>query len=405
MKSALQTDRPGSPALREVESAHGSGVYTLKDISLVRGEGARVQDAEGRWYIDCASGHGVANVGHAHPAVAAAISAQTERLMTCAGSFPNDRRAELLESLTRFSGGAFERFFLCNSGAEAVEGALKFARLSTGRPGIVAATRAFHGRTMGALSVTWTKAYRAPFEPLIPAVSHARFGDTESFDAAITDETACVIVEVVQGEGGVHVAQPGFLGSLRRLCDERGALLILDEVQTGFGRTGRPFAHEHFDVRPDLLAVGKAMAGGIPMGAVCLGAKVAELPVGSHGSTFGGNPLACAAAIATIAALEGQALCERAAELGAWLQAELGRIPSPLIREVRGLGLMVGMDLRCRVAPVLRHLQSRGVLALPAGSTVLRLLPPLVIERPELERVVEEIARALQATEAPKGDA
>jgi predicted acetylornithine/succinylornithine family transaminase len=395
----------GSADLRELEATHGSGVYTLKDIALVRGEGARVQDAEGQWYIDCAAGHGVANVGHAHPAVASAVGEQAGRLMTCAGSFPSDQRAALFESLTRFTGGAFERFFLCNSGTEAVEGALKFARLTTARSGIVAATRAFHGRTMGALSATWTKAFRAPFAPLIPEVTHARCGDIAAFEAAVTEETACVIVEVVQGEGGVHVAQSDFLTALRSLCDERGALLVFDEVQTGFGRTGRAFAYEHFDVRPDLVAVGKAIAGGVPMGAVMIGDRVGALAVGSHGSTFGGNPLACAAANATIATLEGEQLSARSAELGAWLQEQLASIQSPLVREVRGLGLMIGIDLRCRVAPILRELQSRGVLALPAGSTVLRLLPPLVIERAELERVVEEVARALQLAEASQGGA
>ncbi|MFT5153566.1 MAG: acetylornithine/succinyldiaminopimelate/putrescine aminotransferase, partial [Planctomycetota bacterium] len=274
MNGAAQAGALGSAALREREAIHGSGVYTLKDISLVRGKGARLQDAEGRWYIDCASGHGVANVGHAHPAVAAAVSAQAERLMTCAGSFPNDQRAALFENLKRFTDGAFERSFLCNSGAEAVEAALKFARLDSGRAGVVAATRAFHGRTLGALSATWNKAFRAPFQPLVPEFSHARFGDLDAFDAAIGDETACVIVEVVQGEGGVHVAGPEFLHGLRRLCNERGALLIFDEVQTGFGRTGRAFAFEHFDVRPDLVALGKAIAGGVPMGAVLIGGRV-----------------------------------------------------------------------------------------------------------------------------------
>ncbi len=392
-----------SAELQAVEAQLGSGVYALKDIALSRGEAARVQDVEGRWYIDCASGHGVANVGHSHPAVVAAVEEQVSRLMVCAGSTPNDRRAELFEALQRFSGGLFERFFLCNSGTEAVEAALKFVRLSTARPGIVAATRAFHGRTMGSLSVTWNKTFREPFAPLVPEVTHVRAGDLAAFEVAIDERTACVILEVVQGEGGVHPAQPDFLHGIRTLCDERGALLVLDEVQTGFGRTGRAFAYEHFDLRPDLVALGKAMAGGVPMGAVMIGGAVASLPRGTHGSTFGGNPLSCAAASATIGVLEAEALCERSRELGAWLRRELRGLDSALIREVRGLGLMLGMDLRCRVAPILRELQQRGVLALPAGPSVLRLLPPLVIEREQLEVVVQEIARALRLAEAAQG--
>ncbi|MCB9913555.1 MAG: aspartate aminotransferase family protein [Planctomycetes bacterium] len=385
--------------MRVVEEARGSGVYALKDVALVRGAGARVQDAEGRWYLDCAAGHGVASLGHCPPRVVAAVQAQAATLLTCAGSYPNDKRAALLERLLAFAGGGFERAFLTNSGTESVEAALKFARHATGRPGIVAATRAFHGRTLGALSATFTRAYREPFAPLVPRVEHARFGDLASFAELVGDETACVIVEAVQGEGGVHVAPPEFLHGLRALCDARGALLVVDEVQTGFGRTGRAFAYEHAGVAPDLVALGKALAGGVPMGAVLMGPRVRALPVGAHGSTFGGNPLACAAALATLDTLEQDGLVERARELGAWLLERLRALESPLVREVRGLGLMVGVDLRRRVAPLLRALQERGVLALPAGPTVLRLLPPLVISRAELEQVLAALAAGLAELE------
>ena len=386
-----------SAVLREREEHHASGVYALKKISITRGEGARVWDAEGNSYIDCAAGHGVANLGHAHPRVAEAIAEQARTLVTCAGSFPNDQRAALLEKLAVLFPTGFERFFLCNSGTEAVEGALKFARLSTGRSRIVAAMRGFHGRTLGALSASWEKRYREPFEPLIPGVRHARFDDLNSFDEAIDNETACVIVEIVQGEGGVRFASNSFLRGLRRLCDERGALLIFDEVQTGFGRTGRTFAFEHHGVAPDLVTLGKAIAGGVPMGAVAIGPALGELGLGTHGSTFGGNPLACAAASAVLDVLRGDRLAARAASYGQGFLDQLCAIESPLIREVRGLGLMVAVELRSRVAPVLRALEERGILALAAGPSVLRFLPPLVISQADLAVVARELESILNA--------
>lgn len=384
-------------SLQERELAHASGVYPTKSVALVRGNGARVWDADGNEYIDCSAGHGVANLGHAHPAVVEAVTRQVGTLATLAGSFPNDQRAEFQELLVDFLPAGFDRVFLCNSGTEAVEGALKFARLSTGRTGIVAAQRGFHGRTMGALSCTWEKKYRQPFEPLVSGVEHAPFGNLDAFAQRIDETTACVIVEVVQGEGGVRPAQAEFLRGLRELCDERDALLIFDEVQTGFGRTGERFACEHFGVLPDLFALGKAIAGGLAMGAVALGARVGELSIGSHGSTFGGNPLACAAGIATLRTLVEDSLVERSRELGDWFREQLAAIDCPEIREVRGMGLMVAVDLRCRVAPILASLQERGVIALPAGPTVLRFLPPLVIEREDLARVVRDVTAVLTA--------
>lgn len=382
-------------SLRERELAHTSGVYPTKPVAIVRGKGAHLWDADGKQYIDCASGHGVANVGHANPRVVQAVSTQVGTLSTLAGSFPNDQRAEFQERLCAFLPEGFDRVFFCNSGTESIEGALKFARLSTGRAGIVAAQRGFHGRTMGALACTWDKKYRQPFEPLIGSVQHAPYGKLEAFDALIGEDTACVIIEIVQGEGGVRPGSREFFQGLRALCDERGALLIVDEVQTGFGRTGKNFAFEHFGIVPDLITMGKAIAGGLAMGAVGIGPKVCELKVGHHGSTFGGNPLACAAGNACLRTLEEDGLIERAAELGAWFQQALSSIESDQIREVRGLGMILAIDLRCRVAPVLAALQERGVIALPAGPTVLRFLPPLVIDKEDLERVVKHVTEIL----------
>jgi len=378
-----------------VERAHASGFYALRDVALVSGSGARLRDAAGREYVDCSAGHGVAAVGHAHPRVAAAIAAQAARLATCPGSFPNDRRAELLGRLARLVPAGLERFFLCNSGTEAIEAALKIARLATGRSGVVATMRGFHGRTMGALSATWDKAYREPFLPLVPGFAHVPYDRLEAAREAVTEETACVLVEPVQGEGGVHPPSEGYLAGLRALCDERGALLVLDEVQTGFGRTGRMFACEESGVVPDLLCLGKAIGGGVPMGAVAIGPRAGTLSVGAHGSTFGGNPLACAAACAVLDVLRDERLVERSAELGDWLLDRLASLDSPLVRGVRGRGLMVGVELKTRATPVLQGMAARGVIALPAGANVVRLLPPLVIERADLERAVDALAGSL----------
>lgn len=380
-----------------VEARYTSGVYGKRDVTIVRGEGAVVWDDHGKQYIDCTAGYGCANIGHAHPTLVRAIHRQAATLLSCQEAFYNDRRAELLQELNAITPPTLDRFFLCNSGAEANEAALKFARLATGRTGIVATQRGFHGRTMGALSATWEAAYRQPFEPLLPHVRHVPFDRLAAMDAAIDGSVGAVILEAVQGEGGVRPASPGYLAAVSALCQERGALLIVDEVQTGFGRTGRMFACEHEAIVPDLLSMGKSIAGGVPMGAVAIGPRVQGLKPGTHGSTFGGNPLACAASIATIGVIRDERLAERAATVGARMRARLSSLNAPLIREVRGLGLLLGIDLRDRVRPVLAELQERGVLALPAGATTLRLLPPLVIDDDQVERVLATIEQTLTA--------
>jgi len=380
----------------QLETQYTSGVYGKRAVALVRGQGARVWDAAGRRYIDCTAGIGVANVGHSHPKIVATIAEQAATLITCPEFVYNDRRAELLSRLAAILPGELNRIFLCNSGTEAVEGAIKFARLSTGRPGVVAAMRGFHGRTFGALSATHNKAYRDPFGPLVPGFSHVPFNNIERLEMTLTDETAAVLIEVVQGEGGVRPASYEWLKTVQQLCRRQGVLLIVDEVQTGYGRTGRMFAVEHFGIEPDLLCLGKAMAGGVPMGAIGIGPRVAELPVGVHGSTFGGNPLACAAAIAVLDIFEQEGLAALAAERGLYLQERLRGLNLPIVRDVRGLGLMVGVELRTRVMPAILRLMDHGVLALNAGPTTLRLLPPLVISEDELDTVVDTVAAVLQ---------
>jgi len=382
-----------------LEDRHDSGLYPKQPLVLVRGEGARLWDAEGREYIDCVGGHGVANVGHANPAVIRAVTEQVQRLVICPNGFYNDQRAQLLAELTRIGPPGLERAFLCNSGTEAVEAALKFARLATCRTKVVAAMRGFHGRTFGALSATWRKMYRQPFEPLVPGFQFVPYNRLARMEQAVDGETAAVILEMVQGEGGVIPGDGDYLRGVQALCRERGALFIVDEVQTGFGRTGRMFASLHHDLRPDLMCVAKSIAGGLPMGGVLIGSRAGDLPRKAHGSTFGGNPLACAAALATIRYIESEHLPERAAELGARLMTGLKGIPSPLIRQVRGLGLMVGMELKGKVAPYLAGLADRGVLALSAGATVMRFLPPLVISAEDVDTVVERVAAVLESEE------
>lgn len=384
----------------EIESKYTSGVTSKRPLAIVRGKGARVWDANGREYIDCVGGQGTANVGHANPFVAAAIAEQARTLIALTEIFYNDKRAAVEEKLVQISPNRANRVYLCNSGAEAIESAIKLARYATGRTGIVAFMRGFHGRTMGALSATWEPKYRDPFLPLVPDFSHVPYDNLDKAREAITDKTAGVIVEVVQGEGGVRPGSREFLVGLQALCRERGAMLIVDEVQTGFCRTGKMFASEHYGLEGDFVCVAKSIAGGVPMGAVLIGERVKKLEPLIHGSTFGGNPLACAAALAAIDFMEREHLAARAAELGAYIIGRLQRIESPLIREVRGLGLMIGIELKQKVTPYLMALMERGVLALPAGLNVLRLLPPLVIEKSDLDIVADQIEYVLNRTGA-----
>ena len=384
-----------STTVFEIEEHHGSGAYGKRPTALVRGQGVYVWDSDGKRYLDATSGQGVAALGHCHPAVVAAVSAQASRLVSIHESFYNDRRAELYTLLDSVTPADLSRFFLCNSGAEAIEGALKVAKLLTGRNGIVAAKRAFHGRTTGALSMTWTPKYRKPFQQWLPTVEHIAYNDIAAAVAAIRPETAAVVIESVQGEGGVHPADNDYLQALRERCDRTGAMLILDEIQTGFGRTGKWFGFQHAGIVPDIIAVAKAIGGGLPMGAVCW--RAAHGPIGraSHGSTFGGNPLACAAAIATLSIIRDQNIVEQVSSNGNWLINELRDLELRSVRAVRGRGLMVGLELRGRVTPVLKALQEQGVLALPAGLNTLRLLPPLIISRDELRLVIEAIKTVL----------
>jgi LysW-gamma-L-lysine/LysW-L-ornithine aminotransferase len=395
----------------EIENKHTSGLYTKQNFAIVRGQGASLWDSDGNEYIDCSSGHGVANLGHAHPKVAAAIAEQATKLVTLFETFPNDQRAALMEKLTALTASTgsaqrpgLDRVFFCNSGTEAIEAAIKFSRVSTGRTGIIAAMRGFHGRTMGSLSATWNKKYREAFEPLVPDYSHVAYNNIAALEKAVNDKTAAVLLEPVQGEGGVYPADLAYMEAVRELCTERGALLVIDEVQTGFGRTGKMFAYQHYGITPDILCVAKSLAGGIPMGAVLFGPAVKNLTPGLHGSTFGGNPLSCAAAVAALTVMEEEKLPEQSAEKGKYLKEKLRALNLPIVREVRGLGLMVGIELKQKVAPYVKALQEKRIIALNAGLTTIRLLPPLVITYEQLDKVVAALAEVLSADVAAEAE-
>jgi len=384
-----------------IENIHTSGAYSKRPLTLLRGEGAYVYDETDNAYLDLTSGMGVALLGHAHPAVADAIARQAHTLITCAEIFYNDQRARLYELLNGLLGAEFGRYFLCNSGAEAIEGALKIARLLTGRAQIVACKRAFHGRTLGALGMTWNTAYREPFTGwTLPTVTHIAYNDISALESTITDQTAAVVLEAVQGEGGVYVIDPEFLREARRLCTERGALLIMDEIQTGLGRTGRWFGYQHADITPDVVVLAKGLAGGVPMGAVAWRTALGNIENSTHGSTFGGNPLACASAVATIQTLQTIDAPTRANNLGVLFANALREQNLTGVREIRSLGLMVGLELRGRVSPVVQALQAHGILALVAGKTVLRFLPPLIITGTELEQTASILADVLNEVSA-----
>jgi acetylornithine/LysW-gamma-L-lysine aminotransferase len=370
---------------------------------FVRGEGCYLFDSADRRYLDLSSAQGVAMLGHCHPSISEAVAQQAATLISCPSFLYNDRRAEFAEALAAVLPSHLPYLFLANSGAEAIDGGLKFARLCTRRPAFVSTTKGFHGRTMGALSVTWEPKYREGFGPLLDA-THVPFNNSAALDAAITEQTAAVIFEVVQGESGVNLASVEFAQAAQRLCRERGALLIVDEIQTGFGRTGRWFAVEHVGLAPDIICMAKGLGGGFPMGAFAYTQRVRDaLSQGAHGSTFGGSPLACAAGLAALQAYRGEGLIEQSARLGAAMLEALRQSLDgvPIVRDIRGLGLMLAIELRTKVAPLLKALMTEhGVIALPAGPTVLRMLPPLVITETQVDEAVRAVATAVRALRA-----
>jgi len=380
--------------IREIENGDLVPLYAKRDVALVRGSGAALWDSDGKEYLDCMSAYGAAILGHAHPAVTEAITRQAATLTTCHQSFYNDQRAHYLALLMQHTPPGITRAFFCNSGTESVEAALKFARAVTGRQHLVATRRAYHGRTMGSLAVTGDNKYREAYAPMYGTVTHVNYGDPDSL-GAVTDETAALIVEPIQGEGGIHPAPDGYLKAAREACDAHGALLIFDEVQTAF-RTGAIFRATADGITPDIIAVSKAVANGLPMGLTLMTESVAtQVPPGTHGNTFGGNPLVCAAAHATLSTIITDGLLAQSAAVGDHFIGALRALDHPMIRDVRGRGLMIGVELKTKVTPVLRRLQEGGVLALPAGGLIIRFLPPLILTTAQADHAVAALAQAL----------
>lgn len=370
-------------------------VYAKRDVVIVKGSGAKVWDDNGKEYVDCVAGIGVASVGHANPAVVKAISEQAAKLITCPVTMYNDTRAKFLEKLMSVAPKNLKRAFLTNSGTEAIEGAIKFARFTTKKTDFISAMKSFHGRTLGALSATFKKEYREDFMPLVPGFEFVPYNNFEKLVEKVTDKTAGIILEVIQGEGGVNIGDKEYFLKVRELCNEKNIILIIDEIQTGFCRTGKFFASNHFNLEADIMCVAKAMAGGIPMGAILCSEKI-EPPMGKHGTTFGGNPLACSAGIAAIDFMIDNKLDQQAEEKGKYFQEKFEKMELSKVREFRRKGLMIGIELKEKPQPYVQALMERGVIPATAGVTVLRLLPPLVITYEEIDFVLEQLKAVLK---------
>jgi len=388
--------------VKALESRYVLQTYARAPFVLERGEGVRLYDTEGRSYLDFGSGIAVNALGYGDKDVLAAISEQMQRLMHISNLYYSEPQVRLAQALVESSFA--DKVYFCNSGTEAVEAAIKFARKCAKDTGcserieFVAFSGAFHGRTMGSLALTPRSHYQDPYRPLMPGAQFATFNDLASAEALVSSSTCAVIVEPVQGEGGIHPADPAFLRGLRALCDRSGALLIFDEVQCGLGRTGHLWAHQPYGVTPDIMTLAKPLGGGLPMGATLVTQRVADvLGPGDHGSTFAANPVICAAAQVVVGKVSDDGFLQRVRESGQYLGKRLGDLQETRddIVAIRGRGLMWGIELTREVAAVLSACQERGLLTLSAVPNVLRLLPPLTVQRPDLDEGVSIIEEAL----------
>jgi len=377
-------------------------LYQRFPVTIEKGVGAHVWDIDGKEYIDCMGGYGVALVGHQNQRVNNAIKKQLDKIITVHSSLYNKTREEFLKMLIGLAPKGLTQVHLNNSGAEAIEAAIKFARKFTGKKGMVAMKGSYHGKSFGALSLTFGPKYRKPFEPLVEKVSFASFGDIESLRSVIDDETAFVILEPIQGESGIIVAPEGFLQEVRKLCDEKGILLIFDEIQAGLGRTGRLWACDHWNTAPDILCLAKGIAGGVPMGATLVRPDIlASMNKGEHSSTFGGNPISCAAGIAALKALTEDGLIENSEKMGKIFREGLEKLKEKhtMIREIRGKGLMIGIEMKFEIKDILMELIKEGILMLYSGRNILRILPPLVISEEDITKVLHVLDSILTEEE------
>ena len=369
-------------------------LYQRFPVTVEKGVGAHVWDVDGKEYVDCMGGYGVALVGHQNKRVNDAIKQQVDKIITVHSSLYNKTREEFLKLLIGLAPKELTQVHLNNSGAEAIEAAMKFARKFTGKKGMVAMKGSYHGKSFGALSLTFNPKYKKAFAPLVDKVSFASYGDIESLKEVIDDDTAFVILEPIQGESGIIVAPDGFLQEVRKLCDEKGILLIFDEIQAGLGRTGRLWACDHWNTAPDILCLAKGIAGGVPMGATLVRPDIlASISKGEHSSTFGGNPISCAAGTAALKALTEDGLIENSEKMGKLFREGLEKLKEKhtMIREIRGKGLMIGIEMKFEVKDILMGLIREGVLMLYSGRNILRILPPLVITEEDVTKVLHAL--------------
>jgi acetylornithine/LysW-gamma-L-lysine aminotransferase len=377
-------------------------LYQRFPVTIEKGKGSHVWDTDGKEYIDCMGGYGVALVGHQNERVVNAIKEQVDKIITVHSSLYNKTREEFLKLLIGLAPKNLTKVHLNNSGAEAVEAAMKFARKFTGKKGMVAMKGSYHGKSFGALSLTFNPKYKKAFQPLVEKVSFASYGDIESLREVVEDDTSFVILEPIQGESGIIVPPDGFLQEVRKLCDEKGILLIFDEIQAGLGRTGRLWACEHWNTSPDIMCLAKGIAGGVPMGATLVRRDILDvISKGEHSSTFGGNPLSCAAGIAALKALTEDGLVENSENMGKIFREGLEKLKEKhsIIREIRGKGLMIGVEMKFEVRDILMNLIKEGVLMLYSGRNILRILPPLVISEEDITKVLQSLDSVLTEEE------
>lgn len=380
---------------KELQQKYEFDVYPKRDLTIVKGKGAKVWSDDEQEYIDCIGGIAVANVGHCNDEVVEALYEQAKKLITLPNIFYNDVRAKALEKIIEVAPKNLTRAFLTNSGTEAMEAAIKFARIVTGKTDFIAAMKGFHGRTMGALSATYKDEYREGFGPLLSGFTHVPFNKIEKLQEAITENTAGIILEPVQGEGGINIGQAEYFQAVRKICDEKGIILILDEIQTGFCRTGRFFAVEYLGIEADMMTVAKGIAGGFPVGALLCSDKI-QVAVGKHGTTFGGNPLGCAAVVAAINFMQKNELAKQAEEKGTYFAEKISKLELSKVRAVRNKGLLIGIECKEKVKPYIEELMKENILTLPAGPTVIRIVPPLVISYEEIDKVIEKLEKVLK---------
>ena len=377
-------------------------LYQRFPVTIEKGEGSHVWDVDGKEYIDCMGGYGVALVGHRNQRVNNAIKEQVDKIITVHSSLYNKTREEFLTKLIGLAPKGLTQVHLNNSGAEAIEAAMKFARKFTGKKGMIAMKGSYHGKSFGALSLTFNPKYRKAFQPLVEKVSFASFGDIESLRSVIDDDTGFIILEPIQGESGIIVAPEGFLQEVRKICDEKGIVLIFDEIQAGLGRTGRLWACDHWNTAPDILCLAKGIAGGVPMGATLVRQDIlASMSKGEHSSTFGGNPISCAAGIAALDSLTKDGLIENSEKMGEKFRKGLEELKEKhtMIREIRGKGLMIGIEMKFEVRDILMTLIKKGVLMLYSGRNILRILPPLVISEDDVTKVLHALDSTLTEEE------